>query len=347
MALFVLQLSLICCSIYFGLTLELPQLTAPLVHMVHLHKQTVPHTDNFRNGMYSCAAISAMQHLRKDATLVIWTDNVGNVCRHLQTVMNFSSCQTQNVRVESLEYNLIFNNTPLQSWYHGLGTAMNSTRGWRQRLAQQNLGNAARLALMYLYGGLYVDSDLIVYGSKIINLETPTFALEGCGTFTGTKKCNINNAFMSFPTRRHEMLLHIMQTFVARFGWKWGHNGPGTLTIFFRSNCTGKHQAWYCSCVTLLPQKLIYPVSWQKATWILNRYSESMHRECEHESNNSTRGECELYCKQLQRAGQLGRGGAMFYLQTSSQAAGRITCGSTDCPKKTILVSRPRPIWKV
>ena len=256
----VLLLSLFCCSRYFGLALALPHLTGRLVHMVHVHKgrATEPST-----AMYYCAVESAMQHLGRDATIVIWTASVTNTCHDLKRAMNRSSCNIDTVRIESLEYKVLFKNTPFHSWYPKLDQT--------QQLYQQNLGNAVRLALLYWYGGVYVDSDLIVYNSRIMQLTKPTFATQQCDATA----CIVNNAFMSFPSRKQQMLWHIMERFVSEFKWIWGHNGPYLLTRWWNSNCRGKQQARYCSSVKMLPMRFIYPVRHEEALWILNQPNET------------------------------------------------------------------------
>ena len=251
-ALYLQLLFLICCSGYLAPALEPPQPPEPVIHMLQVHAGP---TTKPGLALYYCAVESALCHLGKNASIVIWSKNVTNTRRDLQTLMKGSPCHGTNLRVEPLDYELIFKDTPLGIWYQHLDK--------RKKLYNQNLGNAARLALVFLYGGLFVDSDLIVYNSKIMNLTAPAFALESPNV--------ISSAFMSFPSPRHEMLWHIMQSFVSEFnGGQSGWNGPQLLTRFVNSSCWGERQAWYCSSINILPASVLYPVRWQDAQWILN-----------------------------------------------------------------------------
>ncbi|KAI9344019.1 nucleotide-diphospho-sugar transferase [Obelidium mucronatum] len=107
--------------------------------------------------------------------------------------------------------------TPLFEWY--------KNRKWAtSKWPEQNLGNAFRLGLLWKYGGVYMDLDIISVNP-----------LAGLGrTVARQDKKNTNNAFFSVEAG-DLFIWEVMKEFVRGFrGDKWGHNGPAAVTRTLR-----------------------------------------------------------------------------------------------------------------
>ncbi|KAL1194060.1 hypothetical protein V5N11_032993 [Cardamine amara subsp. amara] len=87
----------------------------------------------------------------------------------------------------------------------------------------QNLSNLMRLAFLYKYGGVYLDTDMIVLKSfkglrNVIGAQT----LDP----SSTNWTRLNNAVLIFD-KNHPLLLKFIEEFAKTFnGNIWGYNGP-------------------------------------------------------------------------------------------------------------------------
>ncbi|XP_063099736.1 lactosylceramide 4-alpha-galactosyltransferase [Cavia porcellus] len=153
-----------------------------------------------------------------------------------------------NVQLLPLDLDALFRGTPLAAWHAGL---------W-QRWEPYRLpvtSDAARLALLWKFGGIYLDTDFIVL-RNLRNLSN---------TLGTQSRYVLNGAFLAFE-RRHEFLALCMRDFVANYNsWIWGHQGPQLLTRVFKKWCGTRSLAQSLSCrgVTTLPRQAFYPVPWQ------------------------------------------------------------------------------------
>ncbi|VVB12870.1 unnamed protein product [Arabis nemorensis] len=87
----------------------------------------------------------------------------------------------------------------------------------------QNLSNLMRLAYLYKYGGVYLDTDMIVLKSfkglrNVIGAQTLNPS--------STNWTRLNNAVLIFD-KNHPLLLKFIEEFAQTFnGNIWGYNGP-------------------------------------------------------------------------------------------------------------------------
>eukprot|EP00928_Gymnodinium_smaydae_P096814 TRINITY_DN8628_c0_g1_i3.p1 TRINITY_DN8628_c0_g1~~TRINITY_DN8628_c0_g1_i3.p1 ORF type:complete len:217 (+),score=38.39 TRINITY_DN8628_c0_g1_i3:192-842(+) len=155
-------------------------------------------------------------------------------------------------------YEDLFKGTPLASWY---------TKGkWKIGHTTENLSNAARLALLYKYGGAYFDLDMI----SVAPLP-PDGSCGGMG-FQSTDQnfsMAINGAALMFP-KGSEFLQDIMINFVEEFrGDKWGQNGPCLMTRMWNM----KKESLFALGLDfrVFPRERFYPFSWNanvtRALW--------------------------------------------------------------------------------
>ncbi|KAK9065334.1 hypothetical protein SSX86_016717 [Deinandra increscens subsp. villosa] len=158
-------------------------------------------------------------------------------------------------RVTSIspDFSYLFKNTMAESWFSRL------IRGQIHTGAiplGQNMSNLLRLCLLYKYGGVYIDADVIVLRSfsKLKNSI-------GAQSMAPNSKnwSRLNNAVMVFD-KMHPLLYKFIEEFSLTFnGNKWGHNGP-----YMVSRVVSRLQGRPGYNFTVLPPAAFYPVSWDK-----------------------------------------------------------------------------------
>ncbi|PKI34527.1 hypothetical protein CRG98_045064 [Punica granatum] len=147
----------------------------------------------------------------------------------------------------------LFTNTPAEAWYSEIKTGNRDPGGIP---LAQNLSNLIRLAILYKYGGVYLDVDFIVLrdfsqlrnaiGAQSIDPESRDWT-------------RINNAVMVFDAN-HPLLFKFIQEFALTFdGNKWGHNGPYLVSRVIR-RVRGREGYNF----TVLPPTAFYPVDWTR-----------------------------------------------------------------------------------
>ncbi|WCJ26994.1 alpha 1 4-glycosyltransferase family protein [Euphorbia peplus] len=149
------------------------------------------------------------------------------------------------------DFDYIFKNTYAESWFNELKKG-NVDPG--EVSLGQNLSNLARLALLYKYGGIYIDTDVIilksfgnlsnVIGAQTVDMETGNWS-------------RLNNAVLIFE-KKHPLIFKFIQEFSLTFnGNKWGHNGPYLVSRVV-SRVNGRNGFNF----TVLPPSAFYPVNW-------------------------------------------------------------------------------------
>ncbi|CAE6036374.1 unnamed protein product [Arabidopsis arenosa] len=150
------------------------------------------------------------------------------------------------------DISLLLENTPAKSWFQ----EMKSFKRDPGRIPlHQNLSNLARLAILYKYGGVYLDTDFIVTRSfkglrNSIGVQT---LLEGDSKNWKT----LNNAVLIFE-KHHPLVYSFMEEFASTFdGNKWGHNGPCLVTRVVQ-----RARETIGDNFTVLPPVAFYPFNW-------------------------------------------------------------------------------------
>lgn len=153
-----------------------------------------------------------------------------------------------NVELKPLDINNLFSDTPLAGWY------LLAQQRWEPYFLPI-LSDACRLAIMWKFGGIYLDTDFIVL--KSLNNLTNVLGTQS--------KYVLNGAFLSFE-RKHKFIELCMQDYVASYNrWIWGHQGPQLFTRIFKKWCAIRSLRSSKSCrgVSVLPRETFYPIRWQ------------------------------------------------------------------------------------
>uniref|UniRef100_A0A0D9W7F7 Alpha 1,4-glycosyltransferase domain-containing protein n=1 Tax=Leersia perrieri TaxID=77586 RepID=A0A0D9W7F7_9ORYZ len=158
------------------------------------------------------------------------------------------------VAAASPDLSYLLSDTPAEAWLaaarHG-GVAPGSVP------LGQNLSNLLRLALLYKYGGVYLDADVVVL-RPFPGILRNAIGAQAVDAATGDW-IRLNNAVMVFD-RGHPLLREFIAEFAARFdGSKWGHNGP-----YLVSRVVRRRRPEEADNLTVLPPPAFYPVDWNK-----------------------------------------------------------------------------------
>ncbi|CAK9133879.1 unnamed protein product [Ilex paraguariensis] len=153
----------------------------------------------------------------------------------------------------------LFKNTPAESWLDDMKSG-NKDPG--EIPLAQNLSNLIRLAVLYQYGGVYLDTDFIVL-KDFSGLRNSVGAQS---TDVSGKWTRLNNAVLVFD-RNHPLLYKFIKEFANTFdGNRWGHNGP-----YLVSRVVEKVRKTRGSRVTVLLPMAFYPVDWTKIAGFFTR----------------------------------------------------------------------------
>ncbi|XVF87521.1 hypothetical protein PTKIN_Ptkin18bG0126700 [Pterospermum kingtungense] len=179
------------------------------------------------------------------------------------------------------DFDYIFKNTYAELWFNRLKKGNVDPGGVS---LGQNLSNLLRLALLYKYGGVYIDTDIIVLksfnslsnviGAQSINLETKNWS-------------RLNNAVLVFD-KKHPLLYKFIQEFVLTFnGNKWGHNGPYLVSRVV-ARVTGRPGFNF----TVLPPSAFYPVDWSRIRSLFQGPRNDIHSKWLHNKLEQIRRQC-------------------------------------------------------
>lgn len=152
----------------------------------------------------------------------------------------------------SPDFTYIFKKTPGEMWLRQL---RNGDVNPGEVPIGQNLSNLLRLGLLYRFGGIYLDTDIIVMKSfaglrNVIGAQT----IDETGNWS-----RLNNAVMVFE-KKHPLLFKFIEEFALTFdGSKWGHNGPYLVSRVV-PRVVGRPGFNF----SVLPPMAFYPVNWSR-----------------------------------------------------------------------------------
>eukprot|EP01018_Ginkgo_biloba_P005278 Gb_38069 [translate_table: standard] len=154
----------------------------------------------------------------------------------------------------ALEFGFLFHNTPTEQWLMEFDKG-NIDPG--KILLAHNLSNILCLAALYKYGGIYIDTDVILL--RIFSKLKNVIGAQNKDTQSGWWN-RLNNAVMVLE-KQHPLLFKFIQEFDLTFdGNKWSQNGPYfVIRIVSRLMNQGKDLN-----VSIAPPMAFYPVDWRR-----------------------------------------------------------------------------------
>lgn len=151
--------------------------------------------------------------------------------------------------------------TPAERW---LGEIKNGVKNPGEIPLPQNLSNLIRLAVLYKYGGIYLDTDFIIL--KDLSGLRNSIGAQSVDLFGNWTR--LNNAVLVFD-KNHPLLYKFLEEFASTFnGNIWGHNGP-----YLVSRVVEKLPKTEDFNFTILPPMAFYPVAWTKVAGFFARPS--------------------------------------------------------------------------
>ncbi|CAN8317038.1 unnamed protein product [Cochlearia groenlandica] len=150
------------------------------------------------------------------------------------------------------DISLLLENTPAKSWFQEM---KNCKRDPGIIPLHQNLSNLVRLAILYKYGGVYLDTDFIVTRSfkGLKNSIGAQTVVEG----DSRNWTRLNNAVLIFD-KEHPLLYRFIEEFATTFdGNRWGYNGPYLVTRVVQ-----RAQETLGNSFRVLPPIAFYPFNW-------------------------------------------------------------------------------------
>ncbi|KAF8397313.1 hypothetical protein HHK36_016226 [Tetracentron sinense] len=158
------------------------------------------------------------------------------------------------------DLSFLLESTPAEAW---LDEMKKGNKDPGEIPLAQNLSNLLRLAALYKYGGIYLDTDFVVLkklsglrnsiGAQSIDIET--------GNWT-----RLNNAVLVFE-KNHPLLFKFIEEFSLTFdGNKWGHNGPYLVSRVVAR--VGRRPGYN---FTVLPPMAFYPADWNRISGFFHR----------------------------------------------------------------------------
>ncbi|KAK6120277.1 hypothetical protein DH2020_045968 [Rehmannia glutinosa] len=158
----------------------------------------------------------------------------------------------------------LLKNTPAENWFNDI---KNGKKEPGNIPLSQNLSNLIRLAALYKYGGVYLDTDFIVL-RDISGLRNSIGAqsVDIYGNWT-----RLNNAVLIFD-KNHFLVYKFIEEFGLSFeGNKWGHNGPYLVSrVVNRVAKTGEGN------FTILSPVAFYPVYWTRVAGFFARPNDTV-----------------------------------------------------------------------
>ncbi|KAH6798219.1 hypothetical protein C2S52_022773 [Perilla frutescens var. hirtella] len=157
-----------------------------------------------------------------------------------------------HVRAISPDLSSLLSNTPAENWFNEI---MNGTKNAGEIPLPQNLSNLIRLAALYKYGGVYLDTDFII----LKDLSSLRNSIGAQSVDVNGNWTRLNNAILVFD-KNHDLVYKFMEEFASTFdGNIWGHNGPYLVTrVVDREAKTRDFN------LTILPPMAFYPVDWTR-----------------------------------------------------------------------------------
>ncbi|XP_049658425.1 alpha-1,4-N-acetylglucosaminyltransferase [Accipiter gentilis] len=198
--------------------------------------------------LVSCSVESAAR-IYQDRPIILFMKGLTN-----DTVLDLNSSYTafsllssmKNVFIFPLQMETVFQETPLLQWYNKV--VPKQEKNWVHVSS-----DASRLALIWKYGGIYMDTDVI----SIRPIPEESFLAAQKSQFS-------SNGIFGFPAH-HKFIWDCMENFVLKYnGNIWGNQGPFLMTRMLKAICnltdfkgTEDHS---CQNISFLNPQRFYPI---------------------------------------------------------------------------------------
>ena len=155
------------------------------------------------------------------------------------------------LKVVKVSFGLIVRKTPVEAaWQH-----LVEKKGY----FLHHVSDALRLALIYKYGGVYVDTDTVSLKSVPDNSNFAVYEDD---------RGLVNNAFMKAARKGHPWFGRVLSRLVGEFEPRvWAHNGPHLISRVLKDECSFNGGKYRCDAdfdVDLLEKSVSNPIHWSR-----------------------------------------------------------------------------------
>ncbi|KAJ7324985.1 hypothetical protein JRQ81_018005 [Phrynocephalus forsythii] len=209
-------------------------------------------TENLQPRPLVLCSVESAARIYSDRPVIFFMKGLDN-----QTMGNAkSSCPSlsflsamKNVFLFPLHMEVLFQDTPLLSWY--LQVNATQEKDWVYIIS-----DAIRLAMVWKYGGIYMDTDVI----SIRPIPVANFLAAQSSQFS-------SNGIFSFQ-QHHTFLWDCMEDFVQNYnGAIWGNQGPFLMTRVLKKLCNltdfKDTEDQKCHNISFLNPQRFYPIPYK------------------------------------------------------------------------------------
>ncbi|XP_018479930.1 uncharacterized protein LOC108850990 [Raphanus sativus] len=200
-------------------------------------------------GPREILAVDTLFTTNPNACLVILSNSLDSPQGH--TILNPFLSLGFNLVAVTLDIPFLVENTPAEPWLVKLKSGDMDPGSIPLFM---NLSDLTRLAVLYKYGGVYLDTD-IIFLNDITRLRNAI----GVQTLEqdARKWRTLNNAVMVFDPY-HPLMREFLNEYATTFnGNRWGHNSPYLVTRVIKR--LGDKPEFN---LTIFPPGAFYPVNW-------------------------------------------------------------------------------------
>ncbi|XP_068136510.1 alpha-1,4-N-acetylglucosaminyltransferase-like [Hyperolius riggenbachi] len=214
-------------------------------------------TDRMEPPPLVLCVIESAARIYPDRPVVYFMKGLGNITteeeeentrRHFPTLSSFPNVYFFPLRMDEL-----FNNTPLMTWFK-------KTDPKKERYWTHVSSDACRFAMIWKYGGIYMDTDVI----SIRPIPEADF-------LAGEHSQSTSSAVFGLSPH-HNLTWQFMESFVENYrGDKWGHQGPVVFTRLVTKLCgtsvLESKEDTTCANISYFKPGRFYPIlysSWKK-----------------------------------------------------------------------------------
>ncbi|KAJ2992391.1 Lactosylceramide 4-alpha-galactosyltransferase [Globomyces sp. JEL0801] len=140
--------------------------------------------------------------------------------RHPESLDEFPKEFKHLMSIKFLNHQELMSETPLEAWYEKGEWESNNLKSF-------DLADAVRLAIIYKFGGIYSDLDIILFNRKVLETKNK-MAHQHIDPWHGHQ---INSNFLDFEPK-HPFVWMMMEYFVDTYelNHHWGSTGPAVTT---------------------------------------------------------------------------------------------------------------------
>eukprot|EP00079_Xenopus_tropicalis_P011836 XP_002938166.2 PREDICTED: alpha-1,4-N-acetylglucosaminyltransferase-like [Xenopus tropicalis] len=207
-------------------------------------------TDRMKPPSLVLCAIESAARVYKDRPVVFFMKGLQDITiiqDELEARQRFPTLSSfDNVYFFPLQMDKLFNDTPLMPWYKKVNPKFE--RFWTHISA-----DGCRLALIWKYGGIYMDSDFI----SMRPIPDVNFLAGQCSQFSSNGVFGLSH--------HHNFSLKSMENFVQNYnGAIWGNQGPHLFTRTLKTFCTipdfKSTEDVKCGNISFSNPKRFYPI---------------------------------------------------------------------------------------